>query len=98
MSNLSFISKLIERVVLMRLTDHLSANELFDKYQSAYTQCRSTETLLLSVHDKIIKAMSNQCLTGLCMLDLSAAFDTIDHSILLERLSSWFAINGSALS
>src|SRR5574338_636256 len=41
--------------------------------------------------------MSTQKITGLCMLDLSSAFDTIDHSILINRLSSWFGINGSAL-
>ena len=41
--------------------------------------------------------MSMQKITGLCMLDLSSAFDTIDHSILVNRLSSWFGINGSAL-
>jgi len=97
-SNLSFVSKLTERVVLQRLSVHLSSNDLFNKHQSAYTKHRSTETVLLSVCNTITNAMSNQRITGLCMLDLSAAFDTIDHSILLERLSCWFGIRGSVLS
>src|SRR5437899_2372996 len=54
--------------------------------------------LILSVCNTITNAMSHQRLTGLCMLDLSAAFDTIDHNILLERLSSWFGISGSVLN
>ena len=62
------------------------------------TYCCSTETTLLSVHDHIIKVMSLQQVTCLTLLDLSAAFDTIDHSILLERLSSWFGITSDALS
>ena len=57
-----------------------------------------TEKAVLSVHDHIIKAMSLQKVTCLTLLDLSAAFDTIDHSILLERLSSWFGITSTALS
>ena len=97
-SNLSFLSKLLERVVQKRLSDYLASNDLYNKHQSAYTQHCSTETLLVSVCDKIINAMCTQQITGLCMLDLSAAFDTIDHGILLERLSSWFGINGSALA
>ena len=97
-SNLSFLSKLTERIVLQRLTVHLSSNDLFNKHQSAYTKHRSTETVLLSVCNTITNAMSSQQLTGLCMLDLSAAFDTIDHNILLERLSSWFGIRGCVLS
>jgi hypothetical protein len=97
-SNLSYVSKLTERIVLQRLNVHLSSNDLFNKHQSAYTKHRSTETVLLSVCNTITNAMSNQRITGLCMLDLSAAFDTIDHSILLERLSSWFGIRGSVLS
>lgn len=97
-SNLAFLSKLTERIVLQRLSVHLSSNDLFNRHQSAYTKNRSTETVLLSVCNTITNAMSKQQLTGLCMLDLSAAFDTIDHSILLERLSTWFGIRGSVLS
>ena len=97
-SNLSFLSKLTERVVLQRLSAHLSSNDLFNRHQSAYTKNRSTETVLLSVCNSIINAMSTQRLTGLCMLDLSAAFDTIDHSILLERLSLWFGLQGNVLA
>jgi len=59
---------------------------------------RCNETALLSVHDHIIKAMSHKQVTCLTLLDFSAAFVTIDHSILLERLSSWFGISSTALS
>ena len=55
-----------------------------NSFQSAYTKFNSTETTLLAVHDHIIRAMSQQQVTGLCLLDLSAAFDTIDHTILLH--------------
>ena len=97
-SHLSFLSKLTESVVKNRLTDFLSANNLLNSFQSAYTKFHSTETTLLAVHDHIIRAISQQQVTCLCLLDLSAAFDTIDHSILLERLSSWFGISGIVLS
>jgi hypothetical protein len=85
-------------VVKLRLTDYLSTNNLLNPFQSAYIKHHSTETTLLSVHDHIIKAMSHQQVTCLTLLDLSAAFDTIDHTILLERLSSWFGITSTALS
>ena len=97
-SHLSFLSKLTERVVKSRLTEYLSDNNLLNSHQSAYIKSHSTESALLSVHDHIIKAMSLQKVTALTLLDLSAAFDTIDHSILLERLSSWFGITSTALA
>jgi hypothetical protein len=97
-SHLSFLSKLTERVVKLRLTNYLSSNNLLNPFQSAYIKHHSTETTLLSVHDHIIRAMSHQQVTCLTLLDLSAAFDTIDHTILLERLSSWFGITSTALS
>ena len=97
-SNLSFLSKLTERIVKTRLTNYLSSNALLNSFQSAYTKCHSTESALLAVNDHIISSISQQKVTALCLLDLSAAFDTIDHSILIERLTSWFGLNGSVLS
>jgi hypothetical protein len=97
-SHLSFLSKLTERIVKHRLMNHLSENNLLNSFQSAYVKSHSTETTLLSVHDYIIRAVSLQQVTCLCLLDLSAAFDTIDHSILLERLRSWFGFNNTVLS
>ena len=91
------MSKLTERIVKLRLTDYLSNNNLLNPFQSAYIKCHSTQTTLLSVHDHLIKAMSLQQVTCLTLLDLSAAFDTLDHSILLER-HSWFGITSTALS
>ena len=95
-SDLFFLSKLTERVAKNRLTNIISNNNLLNPSQSAYTNYHSTETTLLAVHDHIIRAISQQQITCLCLLDLSAAFDTIDHSILIERPLSWFGISGTA--
>ena len=97
-SHLFFLSKLTERVAKNRLTNFISNNNLLNSSQSAYTNYHSTETTLLAVHDHIIRAISQQQITCLCLLDLSAAFDTIDHSILIERLSSWFGMSGTVLN
>jgi hypothetical protein len=88
-----FLSKLTESTVQHRLMNHLSVNDLLNSFQSAYVKSHSTETTLLSVHDYIIRAVSLLQVTCICLLDLSAAFDTIDHSILLEHLRSWFGFN-----
>jgi len=89
-SNLSTISKIVERVVQSRLNDHLFRNQLLNPLQSAYRKFHSTETLLLSIQSFnpfLINPIGRQQVTCLCLLDLSAAFNTIDHSILLDRLS-----------
>jgi len=82
---------------MSRLNDHLTNSKLLNPFQSAYRKLHSTETVLLSLHDHLIDAIGSQQVSCLCLLDLSAAFDTIDHTILLERLSLWFGINGTAL-
>ena len=96
-SNLSFLSKLTERIVLTRLNDYLSSNSLLNPHQSGFTKHHFTETLLASLYNKLVSAVSHQQVSCLCLLDISAAFDTIDHSLLLHRLSSWFGVSGTAL-
>ena len=95
-SNLSVISKIIERVVKSRLIDHLTYNKLLNPHQSAYCRHHSTETALLYIHDHLINAIGSQKVS--CLFYISTAFDTIDHNILITRLSSWFGIHGSVLS
>ena len=77
---------------------HLSSNSLYNPNQSVYTKYHSTETTLLSLHNHLITAISNQQVPCLCLLDLSTAFDTINHSILLHLLSSWFGIIDTAFT
>ena len=96
-SNLSLISKITERVK-SRLMDHLTCNSLLNSHQSAYCKHHSTETALLYIQDHLVSATGSQKVPCICLLDLSAAFDTIDHDILITRLSSWFGIHGSVLS
>ena len=98
-SNLSTISKITERVVKTRLFNHLSSNSLLNPYQSAYSKIHSTETTLLSLHDHLSNAIAHQHVSWLCLLiNLSAAFDTLDYSILLTRLSTWLGIFSISLS
>lgn len=97
-SNLPFVSKLLEKVILSQLQEHLLANGLLDTFQSAYKKNHSTETALLHISDLLLSSADNKETSVLALLDLSAAFDTIDHSILLSRLSSTFGISGSALT
>ena len=84
-SNLKYISKLVEGAATQQILNHLNCNSLLPPNQSAYRQFHSTETTLLRVRSDLLMAMDNQKVTLLLLLDLSSAFDTIDHSCLLYR-------------
>ena len=78
-SNLPFISKCTEKVVASRLTPHVNNNNLSEIFQSAYERGHSTETALVRVQNDIPRAIDNGDCVILLLLDLSAAFDTVDH-------------------
>jgi hypothetical protein len=96
-SNLSFVSKLLERAVARRLLNHVSTNNLHERFQSAYRPQHSTETALVMVQNNILEALDNHQGVILVLLDLSAAFDTVDHALLLSRLKHRTGIQGTAL-
>jgi len=96
-SNIPFISKVIERVVTKQLTNYICEYNLGDRSQSAYKCGHSTETALLKVKSDIDMALDNGDGVILVLLDLSAAFDTVDHLILYNRLENMFGIKGTAL-
>ena len=96
-SNLPFLSKVLERVVLTQLMTHLETRNLHEPFQSAYRKCHSTETALLRVVNDLLQASDDGYVSILSLLDLSAAFDTIDHVILSQRLSSTFGCTGTVL-
>ena len=85
-SNLSFVSKLIERIVADQVTSHITQHGLMEANQSAYHSHHSTETTLLKVKADILRAMDNQEVVCLVLLDLLAAFNTVNHDILIPRL------------
>jgi len=97
-SNLSFVSKLVERAAVKQLTNYLETNRLLPLLQSAYRSHHSTETALLKVLSDVLTAIDNKKVTLLALLDLSAAFDCVDHDILLSRLQSRFGLDGAVLA
>ena len=96
-SGLNYISKLIEKAVAGQIKEHLKYSNTDNPLQSAYKLGHSTETALLHIQGDILAAMDDGKVTALTLLDLSAAFDTIDHNLLLCRLTEWFGVRGSAL-
>ena len=94
---MSSISKILQKVVANRLQTHIKKNNhLSNPLQSAYRKHHSTESALLKVHNDIIISMDQGEVTSLTLLDLSAAFDTIDHATLTNTLSDWYGISGQA--
>ena len=92
------MSKLTERAVFNQLHEHMMANGIYPFLQSAYRQHHSTETALLRVMNDILLKMNSQHVTLLVLLDLSAAFDTVSHDVLLDRLHNDVGLRGNALN
>ncbi len=98
LNNLHFLTKYVaEKVVTSQLVNHCNENAPLPVNQSAYRQLHSTETALLKVQNDILINMDNEEVTLLVMLDMSAAFDTIDHNILIDILKNDFGVVDSVV-
>ena len=96
-SNLNFISKILERIIHARISSHLESFPSITPFQFAYRQFHSTETAF-RIQKDLLLAINKLKVSALVLLDLSAAFDTIDHKILLSRLSSFYGLSNTALN
>ena len=96
-SNIKFLSKVIEKHIVNNITEHMIENNLGEPLQSAYRVAHSTETALLKVKNDIMTSIHNRHGVFLVLLDLSAAFDTVTHEILFDRMENEIGITGSAL-
>ena len=93
-SNLSYLSKLIEKVVAISFVEHMRQNATMEKFQSAYKAHHITETALLRVYNDVMFNIDRGNGTLLVLLNLSAAFDTTDHQILFHILEHSLCITG----
>ncbi|XP_071794571.1 uncharacterized protein [Asterias amurensis] len=95
-ANLRYVGKVLERIVSIRLQSFISDNSSHDPFQSAYRAGHGVETALLRVMNDVLLAMDGGRITALVLLDLSSAFDTVDHPTLLTRLRQ-LGLGGTAL-
>ena len=93
----TIVLKIHQRVVAVQLQTHLDEAGLRTAFQSAYRKHHSTESALLNIHNDILLNMAKWSVTALNLLDISTAFDTIDHTILLDRLNVYYGISELAL-
>ena len=89
-SNLCFIAKILEKLVLSQISSYLNSHNLYNTCQSAYRPGHSTEAALLKVVNDLFLSLNKGNLSVLALLDFSSAFDTIDHSILVHHLHTDF--------
>ena len=96
-SNLSFLSKVLERCVVIQYTAHCDVTNLLPGYQLAYRRNYSFKTASIKITNDCLWDMENQMVTAMVAIDLSAAFDTVDHAILLDVLNKKFGVHNIAL-
>ena len=96
-SNLPFLSKVLEKAVILQTCKHLVKFNLFQENQSAYRKNHNTETALLKILNDLLTESDHGKISILILLDLSAAFDTLDHNILINRLKITFGFSGTVL-
>ena len=96
-NSISFLSKIIEKCVEVQLIQHLKKNNMILDRQSAYKKNHSCETALIKICDDILIDLNSDSSVMMAFLDLSAAFDTVDHSILLNKLQHQYAIDGTVI-
>ena len=96
--NLTIISKVIEKCVSNQLSTHLNTNNLFSQHQSAYRHNFSCETAIMKVLDDVYLQLNPQSYIVMSFLDFSAAFDTVDHDILINTLKTDFNMSGVVLN
>ena len=94
-SNLSFLSNVLEKCALLQFNNHCTTNNLLPDYQSAYRECFSCATALVKLMDDILWNMEEQKITAVVAIDLSVAFDTVDHDVLLDVLNNRFGLEGN---
>ena len=97
-SNLSFLSKLLEKFAMDHVNEHCNLHKLLLDYQSAYRNGYSCETAIIRLVNDILWAMENQNVPAVMALDLSAAFDTVDHEILSSVLEHNFGLDDTMLN
>ena len=95
-SNLNSLSKIMERLAMDRLRPHITSSQNFSRWQSAYRPGHSTESALLHITNTLARSAGKRRTSLVCAIDLSAAFDTISHATLIERLRTDFGVSGSA--
>ena len=94
--NHPFISKVLDKLVVKRLKQHIINHSLYDPLPSAYIIAHSTETAIMKIHSDIVNGIDTDQCTILASLDLLAAFDTVDHDIFIDRTRA-YAIRETAL-
>ena len=94
-SNLAFLSKVLEKAVASQLQEYLKLNDLFKKFQSGF--CSAHSPAMLQVTNYLLMAADAGSPSLLILLDLTAAFDTVDHTILLKHLHNMIGLSDQAL-